>query len=202
MAVSWARAASTRGSNWAASATMKRVAGIGHGRTPDLGRDLHGTAAAGGPAAGHHAAHHVFGVETAVVNPLLQPVPAIGGEKPAELSVGQQGLNGRMLELHQFPASGGFGVDSGPVQGPHQVLRGVGVQRRRVEGGAQFPCQGLHFFRVGVDGWFRSEQFMQQPPMQVLPPGDTFILHLRSHQSTGRFGTEQKCEPGRGVWMN
>ena len=129
-------AASTRGSSWAASATTNVQPGSAIDRAAHLLRQLQRSPAVGRPAAGDDAAGHVGRAEAAVVHPLVEPVPAVGGEQAGELLVLQQRLDDRVLDLFELPRAGRGDLQARALQALEQLDGRVGVEGRVVDRGA------------------------------------------------------------------
>ena len=169
-------AASTRGSNCAASATTKTWPGFGDHRLAHQLGDLQRTAAARRPPPRHHAAGHVPGMKTPVPHPFRQPVPAVRGEQPGQFLVGRDtGSTAGWSRLLDHPRTGGLDVEPRPTERRPQLQRRIGIDRR-AEG------------RIDLGGQRRPSWPAGSPLKVVAPMRRSGSGRGRRHAAEGRGG--------------
>ncbi|GIU54494.1 hypothetical protein NicSoilC12_02430 [Arthrobacter sp. NicSoilC12] len=100
-----------------------------------------------------------------------------------------------MAGFFQLPLAGGFNFDAVAVEGAHELLRGVGVQRRRLQQQPQFGRERFEFGWTLTGSRAGSEVFCENLLVEFLPPRDAGVLHFGGDHGSGGFRRKQQLEP-------
>ena len=191
---SCASATSTRGSSWEASATIS----LWPGSAWTAPRIWRGICSAPPPREAQRPETTppttYSGWNRPFLHPGIQPGPAVGGVQAGELLERQERFDRRVAGFLQFPLPGGLHLDAVPVQGAHQLLRGVRVQRGGIQQLPQLGGQRFQLGRAVAQGRPGAEVVRQDLLMQFLAPRHTGVLHFRRDHGAGGLGGEQELE--------
>ena len=168
---------------------------VGAESRPQLPRNLQGSSPAGGPPPRDDSTGHINGPVAALIDPLVEPVPAVGRQQTRHLLVLEEGFDRGMLARPQLPFRGRSDVDSRIPQGRKQPVRRIEVDPRIVEGGPHLLGLGQHFRRLPVADRPGSEQFGQYPVVFGFVPGHSGRAHLCGDESSCRFRGQQQPQP-------
>ena len=190
-------AARIRGSSCAASATTSIQPGSARDRAAHLVRQLQRSAAVRGPPPGDHAARHVDGPEPAAGHPVVEPVPAVGGQQPRHLLVLQQRGDRRVVDLLELPRAGRGRGQPGQAHRPQQLDGGVRVDLAHPEGSADLRGLRLEERRAEAGSRTGPEELGEQTVVLDDVPRNPREGHLCCDERPGRLGGEQQPQPGR-----
>ena len=99
-----------------------------------------------------------------------------------------------MVGFLQLPLAGGFHLDAVAVQGTHEFLRGVRVQRRRLQQQPQLGGERFEFGRPLARSRPGAQLLGENLFVQLLTPRDAGMLHFGGDHGRGRFGCKQQLE--------
>ena len=161
-------------------------------------RDLQRAAAAAGPPPGDHPAGHVLGVEPPVAHPLLAPGPAVRDVQPGEFLVAQQRGDRGMVDPPQLRAPGAAHRNARPARARSTSAGESGFRPGASRRGRDLLGEGLQPRRSAAVLRSRSERLGQDRVVDVDPPGQADVPHLRRGQPGGRLRGHQQREAGAG----